>query len=196
MALEQISQAVLDTARTEADHLIRAAQKTAEAKVDEARRVAEQDGERRYQAAVRAIEEDFARQLIQAKGAAGKELLAKKNARVRQVFDEARQAILSMPQAEYAQILRGLLERSVGARGGRVRVHPQDRSAFAEILAAFNKGRDTDARVELDEANPLAERGGFIFEGGSFQVDQTIGTLLIDLERDMAPEIAADLFGV
>lgn len=195
MALEQISQAVLDTARTEADHVIRAAQKTAETKVDEARRAAEQEGERRYQTAVRAMEEDFARQLIQAKGAAGKELLAKKNARIRQVFDEARQAILNMPPAEYAQILRGLLERSAGQRAGRVRVHAQDRGVFVEILAAFNQGRNADARVELDEANPLAERGGFIFVGGSFQVDQTIGTLLVDLERDMAPEIAADLFG-
>jgi vacuolar-type H+-ATPase subunit E/Vma4 len=195
MALEQISQAVLDTARTEADHIIRAAEKAAAAKVDEARRAAEQEGERRYQAAVRAIEEDFARKLIQAKGAAGKELLAKKNGCVRRVFDEACEAILSLPRAEYAQVARGLLERSAGSCGGRLRFHPQDRDLFAEILAAFNKTRTADTRVEPDDSNPLAERGGFIFVGGSFQVDQTIGTLLADLERDMAPEIASELFG-
>lgn len=194
MGLDNISRAVLETARNEADHVLKAARKNADDKIAAARAAAERDGERKYQSAVHAIDEDLARKLIQVRGAANKEILAKKNARLRHVFDSARQKILAMPGPEYSDLMRALLDRSVGQQGGLVRVHPQDEKLFAQLLADLNKGRNPAAELKLDAANPLENRGGFMFVGGSYEVDQTLATLLGDIERELAPQIAAQLF--
>lgn len=194
MGLDNISRAVLETARNEADHILKAARKNADDKIAAARAAAERDGERKYQIAIHAIDEDLARQLIQVRGAANKQILAKKNERLRQVFDSARQKILAMSGPEYANLMRSLLDRSVGQQGGLVRVHPQDEKLFAQLVADLNKGRTSQAELKLDTANPLEDRGGFMFVGGSYEVDQTLATLLGDIERELAPQIAAQLF--
>lgn len=195
MPLEQISQAVLDQARTDADHIVRAAQKAASEKVARARELAEQDGERRVQAAMRAIDEDFYRKLTQVTGAGNKEVLARKSACVRGVFDKARQEILALPQEEYLGIMGKLLDRAAEGHGGKLRVHPEEKAKFSQVLAQFNAGRATDLQVTLDEARPLPEAGGFIFVSDTFQVDQTLRTILSDLEYELAPQIAAEIFG-
>lgn len=195
MGLDQINQAVLEAARTEADHILKAAQLAAEKKVAAGRETAEADGERRYQAACRAIEEEFARQVIQQKGGANKELLARKNAILRSVFDRAREQVLALPAGDYAAIMRKLLEGAAEGRGGKLRVHPSERAGFEQIVTAFNAGRPEALRVKIDDAQALPEAGGFVFVSEAYEVDQTLRTLLGDLERDMAPQIAAEGFG-
>lgn len=196
MALDNINKAVQDAARAEADLILKAARKAADERVAAARREAEAEEERRYQAAVRAVEEDFSRKLIQLRGTANKELLAKKNARLQQVFDAARTQILGFSQEDYAAIMRRLLSGAVGNAPGKLRVHPQDKDCFQRLIAEINKSRAADTQLGLDESAPLAERGGFVFVSRDFAVDQTLATLLADIERDVAPEIAAELFGV
>jgi vacuolar-type H+-ATPase subunit E/Vma4 len=102
---------------------------------------------------------------------------------------------MAMPAAEYAGLMRSLLDRSVGQQGGLVRVHPQDEKLFAQLLSDINKGRAPAAELKLDAANPLESRGGFMFVGSEYEVDQTVATLLGDIERELAPQIAAQLFG-
>lgn len=194
MPLEQISHAVLDLARTEADHVLRAAQLAADEKVRRAREAAEQDGERRYQAAARAVEEDYYRKLTQFSGAANKELLARKNECVRGIFDKARERILALPEEEYLGLMRRLLDRAAEGHGGRLRVHSGEKTRFARLLEQFNAGRPAELQVAADESRSLPEPGGFIFVSGTFEVDQTLRTLLGELEHEMAPQIAAELF--
>lgn len=194
MALDQIKQAVLDTARTEADLVIKAAHKAVDEKLSAARRGAEQESERRYQAATRAVEEELGRKLIQLQGAANKDLLVRKNALLKQVFTQARERILALPSAEYTAVMQRLLEAAAEGRGGQLRVHPSEKAAFEALTSAFNQGRDDALRVTVDDARPLAERGGFVFVSEAFEVDQTLGTLLTDIEYELAPQIAADLF--
>jgi len=194
MALENISEAVLGQARTDAGHILTAARNAAEEKVRAAREAIEQEGERRYQGASRAVEEEFARKLIQAKGVANKELLAKKNQCLQTIFDAAKKQILGFSSQEYANVMRQLLDNAAGARGGSLRIHPEDQSCFDMVLSDFNKGRAPDAQVGLDAGHPLAERGGFVFVSEGFEVDQTLGTLLEDIQRELAPHIAAEMF--
>jgi len=195
MTLEHISQAVLDTARTEADHILKAAQKASEEKAKAGRQAAEADAERRYQAATRAIEEEFARKLIQVAGAHNKELLLRKNALLRSIFAEARKRILALPGSEYAGIMAKLLAAAAEKHGGRLRVHPDEKALFSDLLAKFNAGRPENQRVILDSLASLPERGGFLFVSADFEVDQTLDTLLADIEHEMAPSIAAEVFG-
>jgi vacuolar-type H+-ATPase subunit E/Vma4 len=194
MSLEDIIQAVTASARTEAEHIVKAAQKAAAERVKAAVESARQDADRRLGAAKRAIEEDYARQLIQHKGAASKRLLERRNERLREIFGQAQETILGWPVADYVAVMRGFLERAAEDRGGTIRIHPEDAEAFGRLLAEFNQGRDPQTQVVLDAARPLPERGGFVFVGERYEVDQTLRTLLADLEHELAPVIAKDVF--
>ncbi|HNY85481.1 MAG TPA: V-type ATP synthase subunit E family protein [Candidatus Hydrogenedentes bacterium] len=194
MALDAISQTVLESAKKEADRILDKARAAAEARGKSAREAAELEGERRYQAAVRAIEEECARQVIRARGAHSKELLAVRNARLAEVFAGAKAAVLALPASEYGKMMLGLLRAAAGNGGGRVRVHPNDAAVFETLIAEINRSGGGAAPLALDRDKPLAARGGFVLDAGAYQVDQTLDTLLADLERTMAPEIAAALF--
>ncbi|HPO16979.1 MAG TPA: V-type ATP synthase subunit E family protein [Candidatus Hydrogenedentes bacterium] len=194
MGLERISQSVLAAAKTEADHLLKAAHLAAEERVQDAREAAERDGERHYQNAVRTIEEEYARKLIQCRGRSGKDLLTRKNTCLRAVFNHAKAAVLALPENTYMAVMRRLLERAAGADGGALRVHNEERSRFQRLLDEFNRNRSPEAQVRLDTA-ALQVRGGFWFVCGKYEVDQTLDTILKDMERELAPQIAAELFG-
>lgn len=194
MALEQITQAVLDAAHKEADLIIKSAEKTVADKLAAARKVAEQDTERRYQAATRAIEDELAQKIIQLQGTANKELLEKKNGLLRQVFQQAKEKILTLPEAEYAAIMQRLLGSAGIDCAGKLRVHSSENAIFETIVAGFNAGNPQEVQVSLDMEQPLGERGGFIFVSDSFEIDQTLATLLANVEHEMAPQISAELF--
>jgi vacuolar-type H+-ATPase subunit E/Vma4 len=194
VALERIEEAVKTSAQKEADLVVRAAQRSADERVEAEREAAKRDAERQYQSASRMIEEEFARKLLQIKGANGKDLLEKRNVLLLRVFDLAQKQILAMDTKEYVKIMAGLLERAAGDRGGKLRIHPKDKAAFETILNAFNGSRSGERKVAIDESQPLPEPGGFILVSDTFEVDQTAGTLLSDMEHELAPQIAADLF--
>jgi vacuolar-type H+-ATPase subunit E/Vma4 len=194
MALDQITEAVLETARAEADLIVKSARKNAGERLAAARRAAEQDAERHYNSLVRGLQEDLARRMIQMQGAAGKELLERKNTLLQKIFSQARDRILSMPAAEYGAVMRKLLEKTASDCGGNLRVHPGDRALFEELLAGFNSGRVEALHVGIMDEQPLPERGGFIFVSDLFQVDQTLGVLLANIEYALAPVISAELF--
>lgn len=190
MALEQITQAVLDAARNEADRIRKAAEMAATEKVNAGRLDAKTESERQYQAAVRSIDEEYHRKLSQTVGAANKEVLAERNRCMRRVFDTARQQILALPEDVYRGVMRRLLERAAEGHSGRLRVHPGEVPRFKALLNALNAAHAGAAQVTLDETAPLAEPGGFIFVSETYQVDQTLQTLLLDLEYELAPQVA------
>lgn len=194
MALEQITRAVLEAARTQADHILKSAKKNADERLAAGRKAAEQEAERRYQSQTRAIQEEQARKLIQLQGASNKELLNCKNALLHQVFAQARERILALPSDEYASVLRNLLDKTVAESGGKLRIHPDDREIFDRLAAEFNQGRSDALKVGIDEEQRLPERGGFIFIGDVYQVDQTLGTLLENIRYELGPSISAELF--
>jgi len=194
MAFEQITQAVLDTARREAEFILKSAEKNVEDRLNVARKAAEQEADRRYQTTTRTIEEELAQKIIQLQGAANKKLLESKNVLLQKVFNQVRERILCLPEAEYAAIMKKLIYSSGIDCVGKLRVHPSEKALFSGLLAEFNNGRSEDMAVGIDEQQALAERGGFIFVSDVFQVDQTLSTLLANIEHEMAPEISKELF--
>lgn len=194
MALEEITQAVLEAARGEAAHILSAAKMSAGDRLAAARKAAEQDAERRYQSQARAIEEEYARQLTRVQGAANKEVLRRKNALLRQVFADARDAILALPEEKYADVWSRLLKKTASDRGGVLRVHASERVLYERLTSMVNLERSEDRKVGIDTEHSLAERGGFVFVSDVFQVDQTLGALLENMEYELAPLISAELF--
>lgn len=192
--MDRIQEAILESAQAEAARIIRAAEMQVEewkaAQLEEAKEEAEQQ----YRMRTRAIEEGLARQVTQSRGASGKQLLERRNAVLNSVFDKARTAILALPSSEYGKSMRRWLESCLEDASGKVRVHPSEAALFSAMLQEMNKSRSASAQLAMDEAHPLPERGGFIFVGEGFEVDQTLDKVLEGVRHELSPSIAASLF--
>jgi vacuolar-type H+-ATPase subunit E/Vma4 len=193
MGFEKISRTVLAEAEKEATTLIDGAKKSRGDFLKSKKESAEQEADRLCKLRMQAIGEEYNRKLIQIKGAAGKQILDKRNALLRSLFEKAKKEILNWPSEKYAGVMGRLMERAIGSQEGKIRVHPEDRDAFQKVLSELNEGRG-NAKISLDQSAPLPERGGFIFVGADFEVDQTLATMLKDIEHDMLPAIASELF--
>lgn len=194
MGLDKIHQAVLSEATTEAARIVESARKKSAVFLNDQKTQTSRDMERLYNSRVQSIKDEFDRKLIQYKGMAGKQILEKRNAVLRSVFEETRETILKWPEGEYGDYMGRLIEKVAGNSGGRLRVHKDETGIFTKILSNINEKRNTETRIILDESNPLNERGGFIFLGINYEVDQTLGTILKDIEQEMLPVIAQKLF--
>jgi vacuolar-type H+-ATPase subunit E/Vma4 len=192
MSLEKIKEAVLKASRTEAEHISAAAAKQAREKLEVQKENLRREFDYQFQARSRFIEEEYARKLAHFQGNAGKEHLEARNASLRAIFDRVRETVLAWPPDEYGRVMKGLLEKIVRGRKGRVRIHPDDRDIFSKLLKAMAAEGGEGTAVEIDEGS-LHDRGGFIFISDEFEVDATIGTILQDIERTLLPEIAEDL---
>jgi V/A-type H+-transporting ATPase subunit E len=193
MGLEKIRQAVLTEAKNEAVRILDRAKKRNGNFLKLQRQETEQKADRLCKVRMQAIEEEYHRELIQLEGRARKQILDKRNTLLKSIFEKAKGEILSWPPERYAERMRCLIEKVAGKAGGKIRVHPEERDLFRRVLAELNEGRE-DGKITLDQSAPLPERGGFLFVGTYFEVDQTLDTVLKEIEHDMLPAIAADLF--
>ena len=192
MGLENIRQAVLAEAKTKATRIVDSAKKNAADLLKTRKEVAGQEFDRICRHKMQAIEEEYGRKLIQLKGAAGKQVLDKRNALLKALFEKAREEILAWPAEKYAGVMRRLIEKSAASDAGEIRVHPDDTAAFEKILPELNAGRPV--KLTLSRSAPLPKRGGFIFVSADFEVDQTLDTILREVEYDTLPVIAERLF--
>jgi len=193
MGLEKIRQSVLAEARVEAVRIIDDAKRKNAVFLKSQKEVTEQEFDRLCGLRLQAIEEEYNRKLIQLKGIANKQILDKRNNLLKSLFERAKHEILAWPLEQYAQVMGRLIENAAGKLEGRIRVHPVEKGLFEKVLSELNKGPG-DAKITLDQTAPLRERGGFIFVSTSFEVDQTLDTMLKDIEHDMLPAIASELF--
>jgi len=192
MGLENIRQAVMADAKAKATRIVDSAKKNAASLLKSRKELAEQEFDRICQHKMQAIEEEYSRKLIQIKGAAGKQVLDKRNALLRSLFDKAREEIVAWPAEKYAGVMRRLIEKAAGNDAGEIRVHPDETAVFEKILSELNVGRST--KFALYRGAPLPKRGGFVFVSAHFEVDQTLDMILREIEYDMIPVIAERLF--
>jgi len=193
MGLEKIRHAVLSEAKAGATHIIDSAKKKNGDFLKSQKEAADQEFERLWKFRTQAIEDEYSRKLIQLQGAAGKQILDKRNILLKSLFERAKHEILDWPRAQYAKVMRRLVENAAGKLEGKIRVHPDEKDLFEKILSELNEGRG-DAKITLDRNHWLPKRGGFIFVSADFEVDQTLDTMLQDIEHDMLPAIASELF--
>ncbi len=193
MALEEISKAVLESVQHEAELIIKSAKNEAEEKKKSAQRSAEEKAERLYQLAVRNIDEEMARKLVQVQGQINKEILSEKNKILSQVFQKAKNEILHLSAQEYQQLMEKWMNQAIPADiQGSLCIHKDDLQLFKDLVAKWNNSHET--KISIDEEKYLPSKGGFLFVGKGFQIDRTLDTILSDLERELIPIIAKNLF--
>ena len=194
MSIDKIRQAVLFEATAEANRIVESAKNKSAAINDAQKTQITQEMEKLYASRVQAIENEYNRKLIQQKGVSSKQVLEKRNMVLSSVFKKAREEILNWPEGRYGEFMGRLVEKIVGNSGGRLVVHRDEREIFTLILTNINAKSSSEARIVLDETNHLSERGGFIFVGRDYEVDQTLEAMLKDIEQEMLPIIAKELF--
>lgn len=194
MGFEEISEQVLSEARKEAERMIESARKKTASRLSERKEELGRELRSAYEKKTAAIAEDFGRRLALARDAAGKQVLQRRNALIRSIFDQARCEVLAWPEDRYAEVMSRLLEQASGEEGGRIVVHPDDSGVFARVVSGINWGRPPGARITIDGSARLTGRGGFVFRGQGFETDLTLDALLKDIEREVLPGAAAELF--
>ncbi len=193
MGLEKIRHAVRAEAKAEATRIIDRAKKSKADFLKSQKETGEQEADRLCKLRMQGIEEEYNRKLIQLKGAAGKQILDKRNVLLKSLFEKAKAEILAWPPDRYGRIMRPLIEAAAGSLDGKIRVHPEERRVFGRILGEMNEHR-RDAVITLDETAFLPERGGFVFVSADFEVDHTLDTMLRQIEYELLPTIASELF--
>jgi len=141
MGLEKIRHAVLSEAKAGATHIIDSAKKKNGDFLKSQKEVADQEFERLWKFRTQAIEDEYSRKLIQLQGAAGKQILDKRNILLKSLFERAKHEILDWPPAQYAKVMRRLVENAAEnsrARSGSTRMR---RTFFEKILSELNEGR-------------------------------------------------------
>ncbi len=194
MGLESIREAVLSNARKEASRIVEKAKKHADSLLAVKKEEIAQEIDRFYQTRTAAIEDEFSRKLIRFKGSANKQILEKRNQLLRSLFRQAMEEILHLPDDEYGEMMKRFVEKAAGGSGGKLRVYSGEKQRFVRVLADVNKARDPNARILLDETEWLHEPGGFVFVGKDYEIDQTLGAIMKDVEAEIMPAIAKELF--
>jgi V/A-type H+/Na+-transporting ATPase subunit E len=196
MGIEKIRESVLSEARKEAANIIETAKKRYASLMNIRKEEIVSEFDRLYKARTSAVADEFNRKLIQFKGVAGKQVLERRNMLLNALFEKARETILNWPAEKYGLFMAGLIERTARDSGGKLRVHKDEEDAFTRILSDINEKRSPETRIVLDESNLLNERGGFIFVGTDYEVDQTLELLLKDIKQEILPIMAKELFSV
>jgi V/A-type H+/Na+-transporting ATPase subunit E len=193
MGLDRIRQSVLADAKNEAARILESAKRGRVELLRSRKEAAEEESGRLCGLRMQAIEEECNRKLIQLKGAASKQILDKRNALLRSLFDRAKEEILAWPPEKYGRVMRQLIEKTAASAEGKIRVHPEEADLFQKVLFEVNQDRAGE-KIVFDPTAPLTAKGGFIFVSADFEVDQTLDTRLKEVEHELLPSIAADLF--
>jgi vacuolar-type H+-ATPase subunit E/Vma4 len=193
MGLDHIRRAILDAANAESRRILEAAKKTARGSAESEKRVIAQEIDRTCRGKMQAIEEEYNRKIIQSKGVAGKKVLNRRNTVLRSLFEKAREEILTRPSERYERVMKEMVDKAAAGHEGRLRVHPEEEHIFRKLLSELNQTRG-HGPIILDSGSPLPRRGGFIFESSRFEIDRTLDTILLEVEHDLLPSVAAELF--
>jgi vacuolar-type H+-ATPase subunit E/Vma4 len=191
--LEHVREAVLAEARRQAETIVTEAQRAADERVANARIQLADEHDARLAHAHQEIEEKAALTIQRARSEKARELLARKNAVLDRVFEEAARRFAGIPPDRYAESLADSLARTASDADGLVLLSPRDREALGESLVRTVNERLGRQAVRLADET-LQASGGFLFRTDTYEVDHSFETRLRILRKDLLAELAATLF--
>jgi len=197
MSVEKITEKILSDAKEEAGRI----EKEYAARIEQIRaRGKQQIEEIRSQAreeARRRAEDRFQKDIATAELELRKEVLARKQELIGQVFDRARERLLEMKGDKRREFLFQLLLRSVERGDEEVIVSRQDQSLIDEkFLEQANQKLEGDGkkgRLRLSgERRDLP--GGFVLRRSKQEINCSLGALIHSVRQELEPDVAGTLF--
>jgi V/A-type H+-transporting ATPase subunit E len=121
-------------------------------------------------------------------------VLAAKNAVIDQVFGEAVDRVITLPDDGYKNLLLKWLTEIAPQEPAELILNSRDKQAFGtDLIGSVNKDRNDSSAIRLaEEAGEIG--GGFVLRTARYEIDRTLDGIVAKLEEEMAPEIAAELF--
>lgn len=128
-------------------------------------------------------EKAAAKEISGAQMQAKKAILETKQEVLAEVIAEAKERLISLPDAEYAKVIGGMLERLDRTLGTEIMVSEKDAARLSEVIR--EKGFTLSAQtVDID--------GGFIVKNGEIEYNYSFASI-IAVEQEEIQQIAAKI---
>ncbi len=194
MSLEKIREAVIGKSQKEKEEIIARAKEGCEQKVRTAREVIKEGVERRLKGIEAEFREEIKRQIASLNREHRLRLLEMKNRIIDDIFIRAVDKVINLPDDKYLAMMERRLLKVDSSLPGNLFVNARDLKRIDPLFMDRINGRHQGgSRIDLNQ-DPIDIKGGFVFKTNKFEIDQTLDTIMVDLERELAPMIAKELF--
>ncbi len=194
MEAEQVIEKILSDARTEAEAIAKEADDKIKAEEAKAQSQLTDYRQQTEVIAKKAAEDEKSHILAGARMEAAKEFLAAKTAVVDEVFKQARQKLLDLPDKDYRDLMVRLMVDAVETGEEEIVVGKNEKRIDQKLIDEVNgkldgqKGKLKLAKDTLDLA------GGFILRRGKIKSNVSVDVLLGQARNDLGIDLAKDLF--
>jgi len=195
VTLHEVEAAVLKKAQAEAESLLVEARRLAEERWQRESVRLREEHRRRLEHLRVEEEAALAREVAAKRAEHRRALLARKNEILDEVFHQAAEAIITLPDDGYrcwleAQLLRVVRLTQGDESAGEVLTNDRDHTLVGRLLTQLTPG----ARLTL-AAERVPIRGGFLVRGRRWDLDLSLDSLLAQLRETLAEKVATALFG-
>jgi len=195
MEAGQVVEKILSDARAEAEKIKNQAQ---EKEAAEQAKLDEQLAEHRKQTEIIAQKASKAKKmhlLSAARMEIAKEFLAEKRKILDEVFAQAREQLLSLPDEQYRKLITDLMLKAVETGDEDVIIDTNENRIDQELINQVNKQLRSNGKGNLrlsDQRQDLG--GGFILRRGKIKNNVSFEVLLTQARRELEIELAKELF--
>lgn len=193
MSLERIRHSILEKAQKKADTFVEEALANFKRTIGSARVALREDREKRLKTLAAESEEQKNRSLATLRAEHRMQLLSLKTQLIDDIFTQAINKIITLPDEEYLSLLERWLLKTERDQSGRLFVNATDLKRIGHAwIERMNISRGK-GEISLSP-DPVAIKGGFIFKTEKFEIDYTLDTLLNTLREELSPHMARELF--
>jgi len=195
MEADQVIEKILADAKAEAEKIITAAR---EREAAEQAKIDEQMAEFKKQTQIlarKAAEAKKLHLLSAARMEIAKEFLAEKRKILDEVFEQAHEQLLNLPDDQYLQLMTNMMLKAVETGDEEVIVDKDESRIDHEFIKQINRqlGPGYKGNLRLsDERRDLG--GGFILRRGRIKNNVSFEVLLTQARRELEIELAKELF--
>jgi V/A-type H+/Na+-transporting ATPase subunit E len=195
MNAEQVVNKILSQAKAEADKISSAANEAAGKEQQRLDQELQAFAAETNKAAQAAGEDKLARMLAAARMLNAKEMLAAKGAILNELFTTVKQRIEQMPEADYLELMKRLIHKSVRTGQEELILGKNERRITQDFVDRVNSELAGQGKGGL-RLSVLREdiRGGFILTSGKVRMNASVEVLVAQLRDAMEMQLTADLF--
>jgi V/A-type H+-transporting ATPase subunit E len=195
MGAEEVVEKILADAGAEAEKIKKQAKQNSEAEQEKLNEQLKEFKKQTQTLAKKAAEDKKAHLLAAARMDIAKELLAEKRKILDELFQQARQKLLSLPDEQYSELMTKLMLDAVETGDEEVIVDHNEKRINQEFIKQINRrlGPSYKGNLRLSQQRDNLG-GGFILKRGKIKNNVSFKVLLARARKELEIELAKDLF--
>lgn len=184
---EAVIQQRLDEAKAEADAIVAEAVRKRQLAAEETDRLIEAGKSAQTRRHEAALQSDMRKQT-----------LAARQQLVEDAFQKAAEAIVGLPDADYAALLSSMLLKAAWRGDAEIVVSARDRARLGDAwladMTAKRSAKGLTGTIRY-AADVLPSDGGFVVRSGEMEINGTLAVLLAGIRPRLEAQVARTLFG-